>query len=174
MPNRNALLVLACLLLTAGPALAQVTANDLQVAGRALSFLAKPLSGEIRVGIVYGRQNPQSLREAEELQRLMGEGLKVGNLTLKPALIAAADVARANVGLFFLAPGAGAEAKGLAEASRDKHVPCVTTDIAQVQSGYCALGIRSQPKIEIIVNRAAAADSNTTFSTIFRMMITEL
>jgi ABC-type uncharacterized transport system substrate-binding protein len=166
--------IMAGLLLHATTALAQVTAQDLQVAGRALSFLTKPLTGEVKVGIVYASGSPQSVQEAQGLQRLLADGLKVGNLTLKPALIPVTEIARANVGLIFLAPGTGEEAKGVAQASKAKHVPCVTTDLSQVKSGYCALGVRSQPKIEILVNRAAAADSDTTFSTIFRVMITEI
>jgi len=155
-------------------AVAEVTAQDLQIAARALSFLHKPLNGEVAVGIVYVRGNPQSLKEAESLQRMLNEGLKVGNITLRSSLVSLAETPHASVRLFFLTTGLGADANSLADVSRAKHLPCFTTDLSQVAAGRCAVGVRSQPKIEIVVNRVAATASGTTFSTVFRMMITEM
>jgi hypothetical protein len=172
--GHRAIAVGVCLLLVVRTALADVTAQDLQIAARALSFLQKPLSGEVAVGIVYVRGNPQSLEEAESLQRMLNEGLKVGNITLKSTLVSLEQAPRASVGLFFLTTGLGAEAQSLAVISHAKHLPCLTTDLSQVAAGRCAVGVRSQPKIEIVVNRMAATASATTFSTVFRMMITEM
>jgi len=42
-----------------------------------------------------------------------------------------------------------------------------------VRNGICAIGVQIVPKIEIYVNRAAAEDDDTTFGSVFRMMITE-
>ena len=177
MRNRRltkGLALCATAVLSAAPAWAQISPMDVQVAGRALSFLAKPLTGEVTMGIVYSPNNAQSLQDARELEKQMGSGLRVGNLTLKPALIAVGEAARANVGLFFVTPGTGSDAAALLEITQTKHIPCVTTDLSQVTAGRCAVGVRSTPKIEIVVNRTAAAASGTTFSTVFRMMITEI
>lgn len=171
--GRQATAIGVCLLL-ARAALADVTAQDLQIAARALSFLQRPLSGEVAVGIVYLRNNPKSLEEAEGLQRMLNEGLKVGNITLKSTLVSLEEAPRASVGLFFLTTGLGVEAQSLADVSHAKHLPCFTTDLSQVAAARCAVGVRSQPKIEIVVNRVAAKASGTTFSTVFRMMITEM
>jgi hypothetical protein len=164
----------AVLVLSAAPAWAEVSPLDVQVAGRALSFLARPLTGEVTMGIVYSRGNVDSIRDAQDLEKQLGSGLRVGNLTLKPQLVPVTEAARANVGLFFVTPGTGTDAAALLDITRTKHIPCVTTDMGQVTAGRCAVGVRSTPKIEIVVNRAAAAASGTTFSTVFRMMITEL
>jgi hypothetical protein len=163
-----------CAVLAAAPAHAQVTPMDLQVAGRALGFLDKPLSGDIQVVVVYAQNSPQSVEAAESLRSQMGAGLKVGNSTLRPVLVPLTEIGKVNAGLLFLAPGAGAEADALKQVVQAKHLACFTTDIAQVQAGRCAVGVRSQPRIEIIVNRAAAAASGVSFSTVFRMMITEI
>ena len=71
-------------------------------------------------------------------------------------------------------PGGVEDAAPLAEAVRSKRIPCITTDLAKVKSGSCAIGVRSQPKIEILVNRNAATSSDLKFSAVFRMMITEM
>jgi len=160
--------------LAGAPAYAQVSQNDMQIVGRVLSFLEKPLTGEVVVGIVYAADNAQSLREAENVAQLLGGGLKVGSVTLKPLLVPIANITHVNAGMFFLTPGLGLQAKGIAEATRSKHVPCITTDITQVREGVCTVSVRSQPKIEILVNRMAAKDSGTAFSTVFRMMIKEI
>jgi hypothetical protein len=175
-PKRLTTRLAACatILLSAAPAWAQVSPMDIQVAGRALSFLAKPLTGEVTVGIVYSPTNSLSQQSAQDLQKQLGSGLRVGNLTLKPALVTLADAARSKAGFFFLTPGVGTEAAALPDITKAKHIPCVTTDLGQVTAGRCTVGVRSTPKIEIVVNRAAAAASGTTFSTVFRMMITEL
>jgi hypothetical protein len=166
--------ILAGALLASEQALGQVTPMDLQVAGRALGFLDKPLSGDIHVALVYAPDNPQSIQAAESLRTQMGDGLKIGAATLKPLLVPITQVALASADLFFLTPGVGSEASALTQLVQARHRLCITTDIAQVRAGRCALGISSQPRIEIVVNRAAAAASGTAFSTVFRMMITEI
>jgi hypothetical protein len=148
--------------------------QDVQIAARTLGFLARPPSGEVRVAVVYAQDSPQSLEEARHLMQILGAGLTVGNITLTPALVPVNALARTRVGLIFLAPGIGSEGSLVAVVSRSSQIPCVTTDLSQVRSGNCAIGIRSAPQIEILVNRAAATASGTIFSTIFRVMITEL
>jgi hypothetical protein len=152
---------------------AEVTPTDLQVAARALSFMEKPFAGLVRVGILYAPSSPESVREAETLRALLGEGMKIGKLELKPSLVKTSDAATASVDLFFLTEfvtPADASAAGIVALKR----PCVTTDFAQVQSGACLMGIRSAPKVQIVVNRAAAKDSGVAFATVFRVMITEI
>lgn len=150
-----------------------MTQNDLLIAGRALGFLAKPPTGEITVGIVYVAANPQSVLEADELQKMLAGGLKVGNVTLKPLRVSPTEAAGADVQLFLLTTGVGSEGARVGQAAKKKHILCVTIDIDQVRSGNCAMAVRSAPKIEILVNRAAAAESNISFATVFLMMITE-
>lgn len=168
------LLTLGVVLVPSDPARADVTPKDLQVMARALGFTEKPPTGEVTIGIVYAPGNPQSAKEAEDLQKLMGDGLKAGAMVLKPTLVKIDEVAGADVGAFLLTEGVGADAGKLAAATKAKQKPCITTDIPQVQSGACVMGIKSEPKVEIIVNKAAAADSGIGFAASFRMMITEL
>jgi hypothetical protein len=168
------LLLICCASLQALPARAAVTDSDLQIIGRTLSFLDKPMSGEVTLGIVYVADNPQSAREAQDLQHSLANGLRVGNVVLKPLLVPMDQVAQVNADVLFLTSGLGELAKPVGIASRSRHLPCITTDLSQVQSGRCAVGVSSQPTIEILVNRAAALANGTTFSTLFRMMINEI
>jgi hypothetical protein len=167
--------VIAVTAMFAGPARADITPKDVQVMARALGFTEKPPSGEVNIGIVFAPGNPQSAKEADDLKTLMGAGLKAGNLTLKPVMVKIDDLGSAgDVAAFLLTEGVGADGAKLAAATKTKQKPCVTIDIAQVQSGACVMGIKSEPKVEIVVNKTAAADSGVSFAASFRMMITEL
>ena len=167
-------LATCCLVLFGASARAQFTLNDLQIAGRALGFLEKPLSGDVKAAIVYAPEDPRSVAEADALKGLLGDGLRVGNVKLVPVLVPVAELGRADVALFFLTAGiTDAGTKSVTAAAMAKHTPCITTDLAQVRAGVCAMGVRAQPKIEIFVNRAAAARTNLAFSAVFRIMITE-
>jgi hypothetical protein len=167
-------LATCCLALLCTSARAQFTLSDLQIAGRALGFLEKPLSGDVKAGIVYTPEDPRSVAEADALKSLLGDGLRVGNIKLIPVLVPVTELSRASVALFLLTAGiTDAGTKLVTAAAVAKHTPCVTTDLAQVRAGVCAMGVRAQPKIEIFVNRAAAASTNLAFSAVFRIMITE-
>jgi ABC-type uncharacterized transport system substrate-binding protein len=167
------LLVLCCAALAFSTADAQFTLSDVQIAGRALGFLDKPLQGQVTAGIVYSPANPQSAREAEALKDMLGDGLKIGNITLRPVLISVADVQHSTAALFLLTDGLD-DVSLVADASRNRKIPCITTDLRKVKDGHCAIGVSSQPKIEILVNRNAAIASQLSFSAVFRMMITEI
>lgn len=165
---------LALLLLAILPAHADVTRTDVQVAARALSFVSNPLAGEIAVGIVYSKDSQQSARQAETLHDLLAGGMRIGALEMQPVMVEVHDVANAQVDLFFLTEHVTANV--LPELTMGARAPrlCVTTDIEKVRAGACTIGVRSRPKVEVFVSRSAAAASNITFSTVFRVMITEL
>ena len=167
-------LATCCLVLFCATARAQFTLSDLQIAGRALGFLEKPLSGDVKAGIVYTPEDPKSVAEAEALKSLLGDGLRVGNVKLLPVLVPVTELSHADAALFLLTAGiTDAGTKSVTAAAVAKHTPCITTDLAQVRAGVCAMGVRAQPKIEIFVNRATAASTNLAFSAVFRIMITE-
>jgi len=168
-------LLLGALAATGPAARADITPKDVQVMARALGFTEKPPTGEVTIGIVFAPGNAQSAKEASDLQNMLGSGLKAGNLTLKPVMIKVDDIAGAgDVAAYLLTEGVGAEGAKVAAATKAKQKPCVTVDIAQVQSGACLMGVKSEPKVEIVVNKATAADAGVGFAASFRMMITEL
>ena len=158
----------------AAPVGAEVTATDLQVAARALSFMEDPLRGVVQVGILYEPGSPRSVRQAQELERLLGGGLRAGALELRPQLVELERAAHAGVEIFFLTEYVDSAAALAADLGAAKGRPCVTLDLEQVRSGACLMGVRSKPKIEIVVNRAAAQASGIAFATVFRVMITEI
>lgn len=167
------ILALAGFLLPA-PVLAGVTAKDLQVMGRAIAFSDKATSGAVTVAIVYAPGNKASADEADTLQKLMGAGFAAGTITLKPVMVKLDDVAGASADVFLVTSGLGGDGAKAGGAARTKKKICVTFDMAQARSGACMMGVQSDPKVEIVVNKAAAAASGVGFAAAFRMMITEI
>jgi hypothetical protein len=169
----RALLLIFVSSMAAGSALATASENDVTIAARALGFMERPPTGVVRVGIVYASNSAQSSQDAASLERIMGSGLKVGGLSLLPVMVPIDGVTRADVDLLFLVDGLGARALKAGDAARGRQIPCVTLDIDQVRNGNCAIGVRSAPRVEILVNRDAAARSGVGFAGAFKMLITE-
>lgn len=165
---------LAALLLASLPATAEISVADLQVAARTLSFLQNPLSGRVRVGLVYSPERPRSQEQAMALESRLGNGLAVGNLVLLPVPVSAGSAATAGVDVFFLMDHVSSPDGEFAAVMRRRQIPCVTTDVSQAENGTCAVAVRSRPRVEIIVNREAAEASGVQFATAFRVMVTEL
>ena len=161
------------LLAASEPAYAELSSTDLLIAARAIGFIARINSGDLRVGIVAAPDSALSVRDANQIQALWGSDLRVGHNVLRPVMLRTDQVATADVDLFLLTAGVGADAGKVASVSKSRKIPCITFDLAQVRSGACTIGVQTRPKIDIVVNRKAAADSNTVFSSVFRLMITE-
>ena len=173
MSSAGALALPLALMVGVVPARAQVTRTDVLVAARAIGFISKFGQGDLRVGIVVAPESAPSVQEGNQLKAIFGAELAIGDNVLKPVMLRSDQVANADVMLFFLTEGAGAAGSSVTSASKLRKIPCITFDLAQVKSGACTIGVQSQPKIEIFVNRKAAAESNTVFSSVFRLMITE-
>ena len=156
------------------PSSARVTQTDLLVAGRALGFINNLKRGDVRVGIVYDPGRAQSAQQANEFAAAMAGGFRVGSAVLHPVTLSIGEMAGANVDVLLLTAGLGAEAAEAGRVSRARKLPCLTFDLAQVRNAVCAMGVRSNPKIEVIVNRAAAKASGLDLAAAFRLLITEI
>lgn len=166
--------LMTTLIFAVSSARADITRTDLQVAARTLSFVSSPLTGPVTVGILYSKSSSRSVRQAENLRTMLADGLRVGSLQMSPVLVELQNAADADVDLFFLTEHVAPNASDMLAASASVTIPCITTDIDQVRSGACTIGVRSRPKVEVFVNMSAAKASGISFSTVFRVMITEL
>lgn len=170
-----ALFALALLVPMAASARAQeVTQADLMVAARTIGFIQNLPHGTVTVGIVYDPGVAQSEQRAREIDALFGDGLRSGNFLLKPVLLPLNKLQNITPDLYFLTEGADTAAAQVSRASRARKIPCITFDLEKVRNGTCTIGVRAKPRIQIIVNHAAAEASHTELSAVFRFMITEL
>jgi hypothetical protein len=146
--------------------------KDLGVAGRALTFLENGPSGNAVLGVVYDPSKPGSVAEKNAIMAALGSGMAAGSVTLtgKPvetsAIGGVSGVAALYVtdGVSFAAVGAAAKAKRLVTVGSE----------ACAEAGACVMGVATEPKVDIVVNRAAAAAVGASFKAAFRMMIHEI
>lgn len=165
--------VITGLMATSDVALAaSLSLKDLQVLGRALAFTQPPPTGRPVVAIVYDPGSEASRHDAEAIAAQMGDGLRVGAATFQPRLLDTMSLAAG--GYAAIVAAAGAQGDRVMAASRAAHVLCVTGDFAAVLAGQCTMAIRAEPRVEVVVNHAAAADAKVDFAAAFRMMIREI
>ena len=165
-----ALAALLCSFVVAAPANAEFAAKDAQVMARVMGFMDQPPPATVKLGIVYDAGNQ---KQAEALMAQLGGSLSAGKFTLVPTLVKIGDVGSANVNAVVLMAGTGGAAS-VAAITKGKKIPCFTGDRALVQSGACLVGINTDPKVEILLNKNLAASSGISFGAAFKMMITEI
>jgi hypothetical protein len=149
---------------------AAVTAKDMQVAARILSFSDNPPTGNIKLGIVYDPANAASAADEQTLVGILGSGLLVGNINLLAVPVSIGNIGSTPVDVLFLTAGLGAE--GAKVRTQDKTL-CMTTDLSATKAGYCAINIQTTPSVQITVNKAAASTAGN-FASAFLMMVTEI
>lgn len=148
-------------------------AKDLQVLGRALTFLENGPSGRTTIGVVFDPAKPASVAEKDEVIAALGGGFAAGGITIVGAPIPVAAVGgAAGLGALYVTEGVNYAAVG--SAAKAKKILTVSSAAACVTSGACVMGVTTVPKVEITVNRAAAAAVGATFKAAFRMMIKEI
>ena len=165
-----ALTALLCSFVVAVPANAEFAAKDAQVMARVMGFMDQPPPASVKLGIVY---DAGTQKQAEALMAQLGGGLAAGKFTLVPTLVKIGDVGSASVNAVVIMAGTGG-ASNVAAITKSKKIPCFTGDRALVQSGACLVGINTDPKVEILLNKALAASSGISFGAAFKMMITEI
>lgn len=168
--------VLACAVAITMPIAghAAVTAKDIQVAGRVLGFTSDPLSGDVKVGIVYDPDNAISAQDEHALVTILGGGLTIGNIDLIPVPITIKQLATTSTDIIFLTEGVGAAAAKVGAQAAQEKIPCITTDLAATRAGFCAIGIQTDPKVQITINKVTATASDVYFTSAFMLMVTEI
>lgn len=165
----------AALLAIPAPGHADVTAKDVQVAARTFGFLATKPTGSLTLAIVYAPAIADSKAEADALSGLLGSGLAAGGVTLVPSLVPVDQLAKlAGAGAVFVTAGLSAHQDAVFAAAKAAKLLTMATDMGCVQSGKCVLGVRAEPKVQIVVNKAAAEACQIGFQPAFRMMISEI
>ena len=168
---------LAVLLLLAGveprPALAaSLSPQEVQVLGKALALVQPLPAGATTIAVVYASGNAGSRADAEQIAAEIGDGFQVGPVVLKPLVVDSAALATIDPAVIVTAIDANGDA--VLRASRARHALCVTGELAAVKSGRCIMTIRSDPRVEIVLNAEAARAAGVSFPIAFHMMVREL
>ena len=167
----RAAVALACAWAVLFPA--QVSADparNIQAAARVLTFLENGPTGRTVIGIVYNPDNAASVAEKNAMMAGLSGGYAAGSVTLVGRPVAADAIG--GVRYVFVTHGVDYAAVG-AEA-RARRIIAIGSDPACVVRGACAIGITTDPTVQIVVNHTAAAAVGAALRSAFRMMIHEI
>lgn len=153
---------------------AETSKKDLQVASKALNFMVPKISGSAEVAVVFDPSNAISSTEADQIMAIIGDGLKVGKITLTARKVSAADLSFGGAKMVILTSGAGNVQSAVKAASDNAGLITVSTDESCVQSGNCVMGVKSSPKVKITINLSATTAANIKFSPAFQMMVNKI
>ncbi len=150
------------------------TLKDVKVEVRVLDFVGGPVEGSPYLGIVYDPQNRESLADAQTIESWFGNGDVKARNAWVPVL---ADVHRLGELPGFraaiLADGMGGFADVVLDYARRYATLTISSDLACVRAGKCAVGVSSLPRVEVILSRQASQLAGVSFPESFRMMVTE-
>ncbi len=165
------LAVAALSALIASPTAMATDLKDMQVIGRALSFVEGGAKGDVTIAIVYADDAAGSKEEADAVAGILGGGLKAGEVTMKPQVVSVSDLGSAGSAAAIFVPAGMAGHYG---AIKGTGKLTLTTDQSCAEAGACVVSVQSSPKVEIVVNRSAASAASVSFAAAFRMMIKEI
>jgi hypothetical protein len=159
-------LVLATALGLAAPA-HTATSRDAAIIARAISFVQGGPTGEVSIAVIEGAG-------ADAAIAAFGAGASAGALTLKARKVAVSALASSGAKVIFVPEGQAANQAAIASAAKSLRAITVSTDMECARSGNCVLGVAAEPRVEILVNRAAATANGVAFQPAFRVMIREI
>jgi hypothetical protein len=175
IPTRVPRMVLLASLAVAGATHVNASADkDIQVAVRTIGFVEPAYTGQVTTAIVYDKSSAASRAEAEQIRAaLMAKG-SVKSATLRPQLVeqdALDGLASSKIAI--LTTGLSSQHEAIFREASRRGILTISTDMSCVTAGRCVVGVTSSPKVQIVVNRAARAASNTRFGAAFLMLVTE-
>jgi hypothetical protein len=150
------------------------TLNELKVGVRVFDFMVLPPHGKTPLAVIYDGQNRASLEDARAIQGWVNSGVASGKAELIPSLVDARELDEApDFRLAIVANGSHAFDTRILAYAQKKQTLTISSDLACMQAGKCVVGIVGSPRVEVIINREAAASCGITFAEAFRMMVRE-
>jgi len=154
--------------------LAGAADKDFMIAARALTFLEVPPKGSAEIGIIRDPADPASVKDADTAKTVIGEGLSVGDLTVRARFLTPSEVQGANgLAALLVTGGTPAVFQEVAAAGKSRKLLTITTDPACIRADLCAVLVRSEPKIQVLANSRVVQQDGIAFSQTFAMMIKE-
>ncbi len=161
------------LTLLAPSAHAGVTEKDVLVIGRVLALLNHAPSGTADIAIATA--GPATQGDSATMESLIGSGKQVGTLTLTASPVRYDQLAQAHTSIVFVPDGlTNAELAELFETAKARKLITISTSDACIVIQKCAIAVTSAPAVDIRLSLAAAAATNVSFGTTFRMIIKEV
>jgi len=157
-----------------GHASDEVTVSDLQAVARSLGFLENLRTDDgIAIGIVYAPEQAAAGALAAQVAERLGAIPGPKEAKFRPVVISTGSLGQIQdgLGVVFLMPGASEHAGEILEAIRRRHLVSISTDAACLDRKCCVLLIRTEHRVDIVLDSALADAVGARFTPVFTMMV---
>ena len=62
----------------------------------------------------------------------------------------------------------------IGQAAAARKIVTVTSDFSCVTGGNCVMGVHSEPRVQVLINRSAALATSSEFAPGFRLLVNEI
>jgi hypothetical protein len=160
---------------SATAAFADVNEKDYRTIARAIGFLQQAPQGSADFAIVYDPANATSEKEARQLKSIVEKSPKAGTAVLSPRLVQLSDVASLKGADFvFVTSNLASSQARIASAAQAGKTVIFSLDRACVVSGACTVYVNTEKRVEILINKKAAADAGAEFKQVFMVMVSTI
>lgn len=140
-----------------------------------MSFLQPAPAGAIAAAIIYQPGDPGSEAEAGAIERAVAGGLASGKGTIRTRRVSVNALGGlSGTRVAFVTQGLRGNQADIAAAAARQSILTVTSDLACVQSGRCAVAVSTGARVQITVSRAACRAANIQFGSAFLMLVKEI
>jgi hypothetical protein len=150
------------------------TLKDVQIGVRVVDFLITPLAPKSPLAIIFDSRNKESQEDAHNIMTWLSEETLGSKTVLLPVLV---DVHKLDelhdVRVGYVAAATEVGYPTILEFAKKNSAVIISAELSCVRSGSCTIGVSSDPRIEVIVNRRVSQVSGVNFTEAFRMMVTE-
>ena len=158
----------------ATPCQAQADQALFDLVVKSLRFVSEPPKGQTRIAIIYDPDSEQSIGEFDYLEEHL-DRVETPGATLVPVRVRVDELeVLRDVRFAVFAGPLEDHLENIFAVTRAYGILSIAMRPACVEIGRCVMAVRTEPRNEVIVSRAASIASSVEFPTAFRMLIREL
>lgn len=140
-----------------------------------LPFLISKISGDITMAVVYDPTNPLSKADADNIKKIVDEGIKLpGDAKLSALLVGVNQLAKlSRTQIAFLTPYLEPFRANINTATSAARILSFSTDLNCVKNSECIIGVSTKGNISVYFNKGAAESAKLEFSQEFSLLVKE-
>jgi hypothetical protein len=150
---------------------AEFTSKDIQIAVRTLRFLIDPPTAKSPIAVLFDPTNRERAAAAQMMYAALVK--EVGDEKAVRIVPITALEKLDGVGSVLLTDGLEAHYSQIFAATSERRIVSISTDPECIKQNLCVMSLTTEPRVRIVLSRAATEASRLTFQSAFRLMVSE-
>ena len=148
------------------------THKDLKIIAQAVGFVKGRNYSDVSMLIVFSPDSAHSVSNADQVLEIIGDGFSFGKVRINARKATVREALQSSPDVYFFQSDLSNIARIYDHAARNGILTLSTHD-ACMQKNQCVLLIKTNPRVDIFLNREAADQSGIKFDAAFRLMVKE-